>query len=100
MAHINALDREVLGVLSGGEKLKALLRARGLSLKDFARKHNHWVSDVSRCLTSDRALPEIRDALAAELDLTREQVDGLLLRVPYFQRLAWVAVIEYRNPRK
>jgi 2-polyprenyl-3-methyl-5-hydroxy-6-metoxy-1,4-benzoquinol methylase len=29
-----------------------------------------------------------------------ELVDNALLRIPYFQRLAWVAVIEYRNPRK
>jgi len=29
-----------------------------------------------------------------------ERVDSLLLRIPYLQRLAWVAVIEYSNPRK
>ena len=29
-----------------------------------------------------------------------EYADGVLLRVPYLQRLAWVAVIEYSNPRK
>ena len=37
---------------------------------------------------------------AADDHLALEQVDGLLLRIPYFQRLAWVAVIEYSNPRK
>jgi hypothetical protein len=78
MARINEVDREVLGVLSGGEKAKALLRSKGLSLKEFARKHNHWVSDVSRCLSGEREFSEIRDALAAELGWTREQVDELI----------------------
>ena len=29
-----------------------------------------------------------------------ERVDSLLLSIPYLQRWAWVAVIEYSNPRK
>ena len=29
-----------------------------------------------------------------------DSVDNVVLRIPYFQRLAWVAVIEYQGPRK
>lgn len=78
VARINELDREVLGALSASEKTKALLRAKGLGLKDFARKYNHWVSDVSRCLAGEREFPEIRNDLASELGWTREEVDLLL----------------------
>lgn len=78
MARINELDRRVLGVLSGGDKLKALLKDRGLSLTDFGRKHNHWVSDVSRCLNGHQPLPEIRDSIAAELGWKRDEVDRLI----------------------
>lgn len=78
MDQINEVDREVLRSLSGGEKAKALLRARGLSLTDFARKYNHWVEDVSRCFAGDQPLHKIRDSLALELGWTRDQVDELL----------------------
>lgn len=78
MASINDIDRRVLGVLSGGEKIKALLRDQGLSLTDFGRKHNHWVSDVSRCLGGKQPLPEIRDSLAGELGWSRADVDSLI----------------------
>lgn len=78
MARINEMDREVLEILSGGEKLKALLRSKGMSLKDFAKKYNHWVSDVSRCLSGEREYAEIRNDLATEFGWTREQVDKLL----------------------
>src|SRR5690554_1550887 len=75
MANINDIDQRVLGVLSGGDKIRALLKGRGLSLTDFARRHNHWVSDVSRCLAAKQPLPEIRDSLAAELEWERAEVD-------------------------
>lgn len=78
MARINELDREVLGALSPAEKAKAMLRSKGLSLKDFARKYNHWVSDVSRCLAGEREFSEIRNDLAVEFGWTREQIDSLL----------------------
>ena len=75
---INDLDRQVLGALDGRDKIKALLKARGLQLRDFAEKHNHWVENVSRCLSGERQLPEIRDHLATELEMTRAQVDALI----------------------
>ena len=75
---INDLDRRVLDVLDGRDKLKALLRERGLSVGDFARKHNYWVESVSRCLSGERPYPEIRDSLAADLGLSRAEVDDLI----------------------
>lgn len=78
MSSINETDLEVLEALSGGEKIKTLLKSRGMTLKDFARKYNHWVSDVSRCLSADRELAEIREDLAAELGWSREQVDAVV----------------------
>lgn len=78
MEQINEMDREILEALSGGEKVKALLRVRGMSLTDFARKHNHWVEDVSRCLGGSQPHPGVRDSLATELGWTRDQVDLVL----------------------
>lgn len=78
MPRINELDRRVLATLSGGEKVKALLSDKGLSLAAFAEKHNLWVQNVSYCVHGDRPLPEIREKLAAELDLSRAALDSLI----------------------
>lgn len=78
MADFNELDRRILDVLDGRERLKLLLKDRGLSVQDFAQKHNVWVEQVSMCLKGDRPYGEIRDALAAELEITRETVDAMI----------------------
>lgn len=78
MGRINEIDQRVLATLTGGEKIKALLAEKGLTLKDFARAHGEWVENVSACIRGERQLPEVRDALATELGLTREQVDELI----------------------
>ena len=78
MAEINEIDRRILSAIDGRERLKLLLKDAGLGLQDFAQKHNLWIEQVSMCLKGDRPYPEIRDALAAELSLSREQVDGLI----------------------
>lgn len=78
MARINEIDRQVLATLSGREKLKALLAARGLGLKDFARKHGFWVQEVSFCIRGERPLPEIREKIAEEIELDRSAVDELI----------------------
>lgn len=46
------------------------------------------------------AIPFRRYRAFKKLLSTLEVIDGLLLRIPYVQWLAWVAVIEYKNPRK
>lgn len=78
MARINEIDRQVLAALPGRDKLKALLTARGLGLKGFAKKHGVWVQEVSICLRGERPLPEIRDLIAGELELPRRTVDELI----------------------
>lgn len=78
MARFNEIDRQVLAALPGRDKLKALLSARGLGLKDFAQKRGLWVQEVSICLRGERPLSEIRDALADELGIDRAVVDELI----------------------
>lgn len=78
MARINEIDRRVLRALSGRDKLKALLADKGMSLKDFAERHNEWVENVSRCLAGERPLPELREKLAEDLGMSREAVDMLI----------------------
>lgn len=78
MARINEVDRRVLDALSGGEKIKALLKERGLDLMGFAEKHGEWVQNVSYCIRGDRPLPGIRDKIAAELEMDRSAIDRLI----------------------
>jgi hypothetical protein len=75
---INEIDKRILRTLTGRDRIKALLAERDLTLKSFAAKHNEWVENVSRCISGDRPLPVIRDKLAHELELTRDQVDALI----------------------
>lgn len=78
MPRINEIDRRVLATLTGRDKLKALLAEKGLNLKAFAERHNEWVENVSRCLSGDRPLPEIRDRLAGDLGMSRAEIDRLI----------------------
>ena len=78
MARINEIDRRVLATLSGGDKIKGLLKERGLDLTTFAEKHNEWVQNVSYCIRGERPLPEIREKLAAELEMSRGEIDALI----------------------
>lgn len=80
--NIETVDQRVLGALPGGEKIKFLLRDRGLDLRGFARKYDHWREDVSRCVHGHKKCREIRDDLAIALTLTREQIDELIDGVP------------------
>ena len=75
---IGTLDQRVLDALPGAEKIKALLRERGMELRDFAEKYNHWVETVSRCIWARRDTPAIRDDLATELSMMREEIDLLI----------------------
>lgn len=78
MARINEIDQRVLGALSGADKIKALLADEGMNLKDFAREQGEWVENVSACIRGERPLPEIRDALAKRLELSRATIDELI----------------------
>jgi len=46
------------------------------------------------------AVPFRKSFLFKPLLATLEVVDNLILAIPYLNRLAWVAVVEFRNPRK
>lgn len=75
---ISEIDRRILSTLSGSDRMKALLADAGHSLTSFARKHNLWVQEVSRCIAGKRNLDEIRSALARELNLSRDEVDSII----------------------
>lgn len=78
MRKSNEIDERILSALDGRDRIKLLLRERGLQLQQFARKHNLWIEQVSMCLKGDRPYPEIRDAFAAELELSRDTIDRFI----------------------
>lgn len=78
MSNRNDLDRRVLAALQPNEKIRALLRERGLEYQDIAAKYGFWGEQVSQCARGARTYPKIRDVFAKELGLTREQIDELI----------------------
>lgn len=78
MAKLSEIDKRIIETLTGRDRIKALLSARSLSLKAFAERHNLWVENVSRCIGGDRPLPEVRAALATELELTLNEVSQII----------------------
>lgn len=74
----NELDRRILAALQPNEKIRALLRERGLDYQDIAAGGGWWTEQVSQCARGARTYPEIRDAFARALDLTRDQIDELI----------------------
>lgn len=46
------------------------------------------------------AVPFRKASFFRSLLATLEMIDNFILPIPYFNRLAWVAVVEYRKPRK
>lgn len=78
MSNRNDLDRRVLAALQSNEKIRALLRERGLEYSDIASRGGWWIEQVSQCARGARNYPEIRDAFAEALGLTREQIDELI----------------------
>lgn len=78
MGNFNELERRVLGALDGRERIKLLLRDKGLLLQEFAQKYGVWVEQVSMCIKGERPYEEIRNALAAELEVDRAVIDQLI----------------------
>lgn len=78
MPRINEIDRRILETMTGRDRIKALLREQGMGLKEFAEAENEWVENVSRCIGGGSPHPEIREKLAARLDLTRPEIDRLI----------------------
>lgn len=79
MVQVNEVDARVLGAMSGAERIRMLLREAGFkTLTDFAFKVRTHAQTVSYCINGDREYPEIRDALAKELGLTRSEIDEMI----------------------
>jgi hypothetical protein len=59
---------------------EAVARTLACSLSEFARRHGFRHTEVSMCLLAyhQRIYPEIRDAIAVELDMTRDEIDALI----------------------
>lgn len=49
-----------------------------MTLTAFAEKHGFTKAEVSQCLSGYRPHEKIRDALAVELEATRDEVDAVL----------------------
>lgn len=64
--------------LSPQQRIKVLLMARGFTVASWARARGWHDSQVWMCISGDRPYPEIRDSLAAELDLTRAEINRLI----------------------
>lgn len=72
------VDELLLSGMSGSEKLKALLKKRGGTLADWARKRGIEPVEIHHTLARRREYPEHRQAIANDLGFTREYVDELI----------------------
>jgi lambda repressor-like predicted transcriptional regulator len=77
-APVLAIDSLLAQRLSGPEKLFALLRASGFNMATYARQRGFWPEQVRMTLYGTRPYPEVRDALAQDLRVPREEIDRLL----------------------
>lgn len=72
------VDERLVTDLSGPKKLWALLQARGHTYVSLSKKYGLWPQHVKNTVYGERYGADVREALARELDLTREVVDRLL----------------------
>src|SRR5690606_30369880 len=78
MTKRNRIDQLLAAEMSGSDKLTAALKARGFTLSGFARHIGHWPEEVRMTVRGIRTYPVIRDAIATELGISREEVDALI----------------------
>lgn len=72
---------QIKGLVSHGLTVsEAVQKALDISLSEFARQHGFRSGEVSMCLLGyhQRTYPEIREAIAAALDVPREFIDQLI----------------------
>jgi lambda repressor-like predicted transcriptional regulator len=72
------INRLLVEELPGPQKIAALLKARGFTLASYARSRGFWPEMLKQVLRGERPNPEVRDALATDLGLPREEIDVLL----------------------
>lgn len=78
MAKRNQIDRLLATELSGREKVKALLKARGFTFQGYAQHRGLWPEQVKATVYGQRPYPEVRELLAQDLGISREEIDRLL----------------------
>lgn len=72
-------NEQLSAEVNGRTTIRARLLARGYSVAAWARARGvAHEEQVHAMLSSRRAYPEIRDMLAADLGLTREQFDEVI----------------------
>lgn len=72
------IDQKLADELSGGEKLKILLKKKAGSLADWARGEGVNPAEIHQTLSGYREYPEHRERIARALDLDRSTVDRML----------------------
>lgn len=72
------IDQHLARDLSGADKVRALMAAKGGSVSRWAVNHGLIPEQVFMTLSARRPYPEIRAMIAADLELTIDEVDRLL----------------------
>lgn len=76
---MSELDKRILDGLTGDEKIRALLRTKGFgTYREYGISRGFSISELSLCFRGSRPYPEIRDALATDLELDRDEIDHLI----------------------
>ena len=80
MAASNALriDELIAAEMSPRDKLRALIVSRAGSVQAWAGSRGLFPQQVTHTLSGERGYPHIRDAIAADFDLPRDEVDFLI----------------------
>lgn len=74
----NDIDRRLASELAGTDKLRTLMKVRSGSVSRWAVDQGFIPEQVFMATTGVRPYPEIRDAIARDLDLDRAEVDRLI----------------------
>lgn len=76
------VDSRLTEGLSGMEKIRTLMKKRSGSVSRWAVDQGFIPEQVWMCTSGVRTYPEIRDRIAADFDIPREEVDALLDPAP------------------
>lgn len=72
------IDRLLADTLSGREKIRALIIARDGSIQRWAGQNSLYPIQASQTINNVRPYPEIRDLIAEDFGLPRDEVDELI----------------------
>lgn len=68
--------------LPSRDRFKVMLMARGYTVAAWARSRGFHDSQVWMCISGERPYPQVREALAEELELDRATVDRMIDGMP------------------